>query len=203
MSSCAGQNNPENSAAPAASVGDEPPPGTATTVVTREAVVAPAVAGRGRIVVESKIAGKVVPAHAKLLKGDRSIDFEAGEEISAEAGTQQIEVTLADASVLIDKPSMQLEVFVEPNKLAKVEAAFPWAKVQLDLILHGKKQPGTVIKLERQGNVVAEVKSGPPVFMISPGNYEAQVAVRGKPARVKGLAFFENSEQVVPVSVTH
>ena len=57
----------------------------------------------------------------------------------------------------------------------------------------------TEIKLIRNGNVVAQVKSGAPAFLVSPGNYEADVPVRGKTVRVKGLVFFEGTEQVVPV----
>lgn len=184
--------------APAASEGDEPPPNAAMTQPANEPV--PANTGRGRLVVQSKIDGKIVQAHARmLLQGDYTFDFEAGEEVSAGAGTQRIDVTLSDNSVLLDKPTRRLEVFIEPDKLARAAAVFPWAKVQLNVLLHGSVQPPTTVKLVRNGAVVAEVKSGAPAFMISPGNYEADVLVRGKTVRVKDLVFFENTEQVVAV----
>jgi hypothetical protein len=160
----------------------------------------PAKAGRGRVIVQSKINGKIVSAHARMLVGrDYAVEFEAGEEVSADAGAQKILVTLLDNSVLVDKPTLQLEVPIEPGKLSKVDAAFPWAKVQLNVLLHGSVQPPTAVKLIRNGEVVAEVKSGAPAFLVSPGNYEADIPVRGKTRRVKDLVFFESTEQIVPV----
>jgi hypothetical protein len=37
------------------------------------------------------------------------------------------------------------------------------------------------------------------MFDVSPGTYEAEVPLHGKNVRVKGLVFFEGSEQVIPV----
>jgi hypothetical protein len=189
--SCAG-NHTEDKLAPAASVGDEPPPASASA--------APA-SGRGYLVVQAKVAGKVVPAHARLLRGERDSEIGLGDQLDVEAGDYRLEVTLADDSALIDKPTQTLDVSVEPYKKAIVDADFPWAKVQLKLLVQGREQPPTALKLLRNGSVVAEVKSGPPSFMISPGNYTVEVALRGKPQRVKDLAFFESSEQVIPVAV--
>lgn len=135
------------------------------------------------------------------IERDLVVDFKAGEEFSAAAGTRHLEITMLDDIILVDKPTLQLEVNVEPNKLSKIEAVFPAAKVKLKLLIHGTEQPPTPIKLIRKGELIATVKSGPPAFMVSPGTYEAEVQVRGKPARVKGLVFFEGTDQEVPVRV--
>ncbi|HKP56639.1 MAG TPA: hypothetical protein VJV78_07965 [Polyangiales bacterium] len=156
-------------------------------------------AGRGYLTVQCKVAGKVAPAHARLIVGENSRDIELGSEINVEAGAQRVEVTVADAATLVDLPTRQFEAFVEPHKKAKLEAVFPWAKVQLKLLVHGKEQPPTALKLIRDGNAVAEVKSGPPAFMVSPGTYDVEVTLRGKPVRASRLAFFEGSEQIIPV----
>lgn len=195
--SCAGHRVDET-AVPGASAGDEPPPRAANLEAAPGA--SPAKSERGHVVVtEASVAGKAVPAHARMENGDRPIDFELGEEISAEAGTRHISVSLADDSALVDKPTRQFDVFVHPGKATKLAAAFPWAKVQLNVIERGRSVPRAPVKLFRDGKLVAEVKSGPPAFLVSPGNYEAEVNVRGKALRVRGLAFFENSEQTVPV----
>ena len=197
-SSCSGEHVSADNPAPAASAGDEPPPEKTATALTAS-TVAPAVVGRGHIFVQCKVAGKVVPAHARLIVGDSTRDIELGREISVEAGAQRIEVTLADATTLVDKPTRQFDAFVEPHKKAKVEAAFPWAKVQLKLLVNGKEQPPTALTLIRDGGAVAEVKSGPPAFMVSPGTYDVEITLRGKPVRAKRLAFFEGSDQIIPV----
>lgn len=189
----------EAAQAPAASAGDEPPPQPTAAATTPEEEVKPA---RGRIVMQATCAGKPVIAHGRMpIERGFVVDFTMGQEFSAEAGTRHIELTLAEDNVIVDKPTLQLEVPVEPNKLTKFNAVFPWAKVQLKLLVHGKEQPPTSIKLVRKGEVVAEVKSGSPAFLVSPGNYEADVPVRGKTVRVKGLVFFEGTDQVVPVRV--
>ena len=196
-SSCSGEHVSADNPAPAASAGDEPPPVHATTLTAPS--TAPAVVGRGYLLVQCKVAGKVVPAEARLIVGESSRDIAPGSEINVEAGAQRIEVTVLDATALVDKPTRQFDAFVEPHKKAKVEAVFPWAKVQLKLLVHGKEQPPTALKLIRDGSVVAEVKSGPPAFMVSPGTYDVEVTLRGKPVRANRLAFFEGSDQVIPV----
>lgn len=193
---CGGARSAEETRAPAASAGDEPPPSAAPDVPEEEEVK-PA---RGRIVVQAKCAGKPVAALGKMpIERGFVVDFKMGQEFSAEAGTRHIEVTLDDDSTLIDRPTLQLEVPVEPRKTTQVEAVFPWSKVQLNVLAHGSVQPPTKVKLIRKGELVAEVQSSGPAFLISPGNYEAEVQLRGKTYRVKGLVFFEGTQQVVPV----
>lgn len=187
----------EAALAPAASAGDEPPPSAAVPAPAEEQKPA-----RGRIVVQATCAGKPVIAHGHMpIERGLVVDFEMGQEFSAEAGTRNVTVELGEADVLVDKPTLQLEIPVEANKLTKLNANFPWARVQLNLLIHGNAQPPTNVKLIRKGEVVAEVKTGGPAFLVSPGNYEADVPVRGKTARVKGLVFFEGTEQIVPVRV--
>jgi hypothetical protein len=149
------------------------------------------------------MAGKPVAAHGHMpIERGLVKDFEMNTEFTAEAGTRNVDIELAEADVLVDKPTLHLEIPVERDKLTKFNAVFPWARVQLNLLIRGTAQPPTNIKLIRKGEVVAEVKTGGPSFLVSPGNYEADVPVRGgKTARVKGLVFFEGTEQVVPVRV--
>ncbi|HET8936724.1 MAG TPA: hypothetical protein VFN67_24945 [Polyangiales bacterium] len=187
----------EAALAPAASAGDEPPPSAAAAPPAEEEKPA-----RGRIVVQATCAGKPVIAHGHMpIERGLVVDFEMGQEFTAEAGARQVTIELGQADVLVDQPTLQLEIPVEPRKLTQFNAVFPWARVQLNLLIHGNAQPPTNIKLIRKGEVVAEVKSGGPAFLVSPGNYEADVPVRGKTARVKGLVFFEGTEQIVPVRV--
>mgnify|MGYP003449651339 CR=1 FL=1 len=177
---------------PAASAGDEPPPSAAAATPDKPT--------RGRIIVQATCAGKPVEVQGRMpIERELVVDFRVGHEFSAEVGTRHLEVALVDDTILIDKPTLQMDVDVESGKLTRVNAVFPWAKVQLNLLVRGTVQPPTPIKLIRNGNVVAQVKSGAPAFLVSPGNYEADVPVRGKTVRVKGLVFFEGTEQVVPV----
>lgn len=163
-----------------------------------EAQAVPNQAGRGYLVVQATVAGASVPARATMVDDNQASEFELGKDMNVAAGTHRVEVSLTDDSALLDKPTRQFDVTVEPNQKAKLNAAFPWAKVKLNLLVSGKAQPATRVKLIRAGEAVAEVNTGE-MIKISPGNYDVDVPVRGKTVRVKGLAFFEGSEQVVPV----
>ena len=193
--SCGGAGRSEQ-LIPAASAGDEPPP------IAAAASEEPAKPGRGRIIVNPTCQGQPVEiaGHMPIERG-LVVDFGKNQEFSAAAGTRHITVTMLDDIILVDKPTLELDVEVLPDKLSMVDARFPAAKVQLTLLIRGKEQPATDIKLIRKGETVATVKSSSPAILISPGNYEAEVQVKGKPVRVKGLVFFEGTDQVVPVRV--
>lgn len=151
---------------------------------------------------QASCAGKPVHAQGHMpIERDLVVDFTMGQEITAEAGTRHITVALVDDNVLLDKPTLALDVAVEPGELTKVDAVFPWARVQLNVLVRGTVQPPTAIKLIRKGEVVAQVTSGQPGLLVSPGNYEADVTVRSKTVRVKGLVFFEGTDQTIPVRV--
>jgi hypothetical protein len=199
LSCGAGCSVSDGNLAPAASAGDEPPPSAATEAPASEAQATPIPAGRGYLVIEATVEGKRVPARAKLVDGHRASDIALGKTINVPAGTRHIEVSLADDSVLLDEPARQFEVTVEPNQKTTLKAAFPWAKVQLRLLVNGKEQPKTRVKLVRDGEPIAEVETGAPMFEISPGTYDVDVPIRGKTVRVKGLVFFDGSEQIIPV----
>jgi len=192
---CGGSTPPAVQAPPpAASAGDEPEPAAAVA----EPTTAPAPSGTGSFVVSAQVDGKDVPAQVKVV-GERPIEGMTGEEISAPAGTLQAVVTVTDDKVLLDKPSQTLEVFIAPGKVAKVQASFPWAKVQLNVLVGGHAQPGVLVKLLRGGQPVAELKSGSEHKFVSPGKYEADVMLHGAALRVKGLVFLEGAVQTVPV----
>jgi hypothetical protein len=92
-------------------------------------------------------------------------------------------------------------VFLEAGKTTQVEATFPWAKVQLNVLVRGKSQPGVLVKLLRNGEVVAQMKGGAKPVAITPGKYEADVMLKGTTIRVKGLFFPDGATQTVPVRV--
>jgi hypothetical protein len=140
-----------------------------------------------------------VAARVKILDGSSKLEGATGESISLPAGTQRISVTIAEATALLDKPTQNLSVFIEPGKTTPVEVTFRWAKVRLDVLVGGRSQGKVPVKLFRGGEVVAELQSGTAPQAISPGKYEADVLLRGRTIHVTGLVFLESAEQTVPV----
>jgi len=155
--------------------------------------------GRGSVVVTAKVNGQPVAARVKILDGSSKLEGATGESISLPAGTQRISVTVAETQALLDKPTQNLSVFIEPGKSTPVEVTFRWAKVRLDVLVGGRSQGKVPVKLFRGGAAVAELQSGTAPQAISPGKYEADVLLRGRTIHVIGLVFLEGAEQTVPV----
>jgi|GEM_PF-4870360 len=155
--------------------------------------------GRGSVVVTAKVNGQPVAARVKILDGSSKLEGATGESISLPAGTQRISVTVAQTQALLDKPTQNLSVFIEPGKSTPVDVTFRWAKVRLDVLVGGRSQGKVPVKLFRGGEAVAELQSGTAPQAISPGKYEADVLLRGRTIHVTGLVFLEGAEQTVPV----
>jgi hypothetical protein len=153
--------------------------------------------------VRALVAGQAVPAHVRVLDGSGKVltEAESGTVISLSAGKHRIELQISDAASLADTPTQAREVFLEAGKTTQVDATFPWAKVQLNVLVAGRSQGGVPVKLIRNGQVVAQMKAGAKPAAISPGRYEADVLLRGTTIRVKGLMFPEGATQTVPVRV--
>lgn len=185
----AGQPNSVSQPPPAASVGSEPAPAEAE----------PAAPRLGTVTVQAQVNEQSVPAHVRFVDSSRQLEAETGESVQLQSGTQHIEVSITDPALIVDKPTQRLQVFVEPGQPASAVATFPWAKVQLNLLMGGRSQSGTPIRLLRNDKVVAEVKSGAPACVITPGKYEADVLLPGRTIRVRGLVILEGAVQTVPV----
>jgi hypothetical protein len=159
--------------------------------------------GSASVDVRALVAGQVVPVHIRVFDetGKVAMEAESGAPIALRAGSHRIELQISDAAALADKPKQTREVFLEPGKTTLVEATFPWAKVQLNVLVGGRSQAGVPVKLLRNGEVVAQMKGGAKPAAITPGKYEADVLLKGTTIRVKGLLFPEGATQTVPVRV--
>lgn len=159
--------------------------------------------GSASMNVRALVAGQVVPARIRVFdeSGNVSSEGESGTLIALRAGSHKIELQISDAAALADMPKQKREVFLEAGKTTQVEAAFPWAKVTLNVLVGGRSQNGVPVKLLRNGEVVAQMKGGAKPAAITPGRYEADVLLKGTTIRVKGLMFPEGATQTVPVRV--
>jgi hypothetical protein len=159
--------------------------------------------GTGSVNVRALVAGQVVPAHVRVFdeSGKVATEGESGTPIALRPGKHRIELQISDAAALADTPKQTREVFLEAGKTTLVEATFPWAKVQLNVMIRGRSQPGVPVKILRNGEVVAHMKGGAKPAAITPGKYEADVMLKGTTIRVKGLLFPEGATQTVPVRV--
>ena len=159
--------------------------------------------GGGSVTVRALVAGQAVPAKVRVLdaEGKAQTEADTGTPIALAAGTHRVEIKISDPASLADTPTQIREVFVEPGKASQVDATFPWARVQLNVLVGGRAQAGVPVKLLRNGEVVAQMKGGAKPAAITPGRYEADVLLKGTTIRVKGLLFPEGATQTVPVRV--
>jgi hypothetical protein len=204
-----GQPNPRSEVPPAASAGDEFTPETPVAAPANEEApradeAAPVRAsGPATLTLVALVAGKTAAATVRVLdeRGERQAEASSGMPITLPAGNYKLEVAITDAAIMADKPTQQRELRLEPGQTLQVEANMAWAKVQLDVRVNGRSQPGARVQLLRAGEVVAEMKSGAAPVPISPGRYEADVLLKGAKIHVTGLQFPEAATQTVPVNV--
>lgn len=190
---------------PAASSGDEATPEPSETVA-EPAVEEPALApaqGPATITVVADIANKPIVANVRVLddQGDIKAQAKAGDAMTLPSGNYKLEIEIPDASIMADRPTQMRELRLTPGQNPNVEAHFRWAKVQLDVRVNGHSQPGAHVQLLRNGENVAEMKSGAAPVPITPGRYEADVLLKGAKIRVQGLLFPDSATQTVPVNV--
>jgi hypothetical protein len=184
----------QNPLPPAASAGDEPPPMAAAT--TEKKAPKPRY---GSVLVRAFVRDTPVSGRVRLLDAERPVEGDTGEVIQVEAGTQRVEVTLNGNAGLLDKPTQRLQVFVSAREQAIANAYFPWSKVAFTVFQQGRRQAGVPIKLLRNAQVVAELRSGATPQALSPGKYEVEVQLRGRTVHVDRLSLLEGATQNIPL----
>jgi hypothetical protein len=199
----------EHAQPPAASQGEETSPEEPVTpdpVEESEPEPEPARAsGPGTVTLTARVDESTVPATVRILDeaGEVTREAASGEPISLPAGDYRVEISITDPKALADKPTQARQLLVQPGENPPIEARFRWAKVTLNVLVGGRAQPGAKVTLLRDGEPVAEMKSGAPPAAITPGRYEADVQLKGSIIRVKGLQFPEGATQTVPVRVQY
>jgi hypothetical protein len=191
---------------PAASAGEETSPAEPEPIADEAPVdepEPPLASGPASVTLTAVVADQPVPADVRVLDESGKVASEgaAGDRITLPAGNYQMEISIRDAAALADRPTQKRALLLKPGDDARLEARFRWAKVTLNVLVGGRAQAGANVKLLRDGEVVAEMKSGAPPAAITPGRYEADVSLKGTVIRVKGLQFPEGATQTVPVRV--
>jgi hypothetical protein len=176
-----------------------PPPAAAAPA----APPAPAPTGPGSVTVDAKVHGASVPAEVKLTGADGGVaaSGKAGDALSVQPGDYELVVSITDSSVLLDEPSQRSALTVHAGDALHPVADFPWAKIQLNVVVNGSPTKASV-HLMRQGKEVGVLQSGADFAPISPGRYEAVVKTAGASIEVHGLMFPEGATQTVPVNVS-
>ena len=187
---------------PAASAGDE---STKAQSHSDAPLDARPVTGPATLTVIAKVAGQPASARVRVLDAQGAVSAEgrSGSAIALAAGSYQLEATIDDAAVMADTPTQRSELRVEPGQAANVEAVFPWAKVSFDVRAGGRSHRGANVVLLRDGKPVAEIKSGVEPVPVTPGRYEADVALSGRTIHVTGLQFADSATRTIPVNVQY
>jgi hypothetical protein len=163
----------------------------------------PEASGPAAITVEAKVHGKAVDANVRLLGGDGSevVAGKTGQTLSVQSGEYEMHVEITDAAVLLDKPTQRRPLTLHAGDNLHEAVEFPWAMVQLNVMVNGGLEKNASVMLSRQGKAVGTIKSGADPVAISPGHYEAEAKAGGATIQVKGLMFPEGATQTVPVNV--
>lgn len=163
----------------------------------------PEAKGPARITVEAKVHGKAAPANVLLLgpDGGEVAHAASGQALSVQSGEYELQVQITAASALLDKPTQQRPLTLHAGDDLHESVEFPWAMVQLNVMVNGSADPNATIRLSRGGSDVGVLKSGAAPAPISPGRYDAEATTHGAKIKVDGLLFPEGATQSVPVNV--
>jgi hypothetical protein len=199
---CGSPQSQQASPQPAAASGQEAPPAPPPqTSPEPEAAQEPS--GPAAITVEAKVHGKAVDANIRLLGSDGAevAAGKTGQTLSVQSGEYEMHVEITSAAVMLDKPTQRRLLTVHAGDNLHEAVDFPWAMVQLNVMVNGRLEKNASVTLSRQGKEVGTLKSGAEPVAISPGHYEAVAKAGGATIQVSGLMFPEGATQTVPVNV--
>jgi hypothetical protein len=176
----------------------EPPPAAAEPSAPESVPSGPA-----RITVDARVHGQSVAADVRLVGpgGEDVAHGSTGEALQAGSGEYEMQVTIRDAAALADKPTQRRRLTLSPGDDLHEQVDFPWAMIQLNVMVNGSPDSGAVVHLMRGGTEVATFKSGAPPAPITPGRYSAQVKTRGAAIDVPSVMFPDSATQTIPVRV--
>jgi hypothetical protein len=175
LGGCGSPQAQEPMAQPAVASGQEapvaPPPEP-----TPEPAAAQEPSGPAAITVEAKVHGKAVDANVRLLGADGSevAAGKTGQALSVQSGEYEMQVQITDAAAMLDKPTQKRSLTLHAGDNLHEGVDFPWAMIQLNVMVNGRLEKNASVKLMRQGTEVGTVKSGAEPVPISPGRYEAE-----------------------------
>jgi hypothetical protein len=160
-------------------------------------------AGPAQITVEAKVHGKTVEAKVRLRGSDgaEAASGASGQALRVQSGDYEMQVEISDASAMLDRPTQTRPLTLHAGDDLHEGVEFPWAMIQLNVVVNGNPDGGASVKLMRGGAEVAVLKSGAAPAAISPGRYEAEVSTHGTKINVQGLMFPEGATQTVSVRV--
>jgi len=135
--------------------------------------------------------------------GETVAEGNGGQTFNVQSGAYQVSATIADASVLIDTPTVTQDAQLTAGETQTVEVTFPRARILLNVTRGGRALRRPEVTLYRQGSEepAASFRVGQNHVPISPGRYEADVKLRGHEIRVRGLTFMDGATQSIPVNI--
>src|SRR5262245_46059337 len=172
-------------------------------VAAEPAAAQSAPSGPARVTVDARVHGQSVAADVRLIgpEGEDVAHGSSGEALQVSSGEYEMQVTIRDAAALADKPTKRRKLTLAPGDDLQHQVDFPWAMIQLNVVVNGTADSAAVVHRMPQGSEVATFKSGAPPAPITPGRYSAQVKTRGMSIEVPSLMFPDSATQSVPVRV--
>ena len=156
--------------------------------------------GPATIVVDVQVKGQPVAAEVQILRDGEPVENgPSGQPITTESGDYTMIVAVKDG--LADKPVQRRDLTLMAGQNVRETVTFPWAMVQLKVMINGRVAHGAVVDIVRDGEVIATLKGGAPHTLISPGRYSAVVKARGAKIEVESIMFPAEATQTVPVNV--
>lgn len=196
----------EPAPSPVASAGDEAEPGFEEEAAAEADEPAPIPSGPGRLTVHTRVSGANVAGTVQVLGDGGAVVAEgrSGETFDLPSGTYRVTGAIADASILLDTPTRELDgqASVSAGQTAEVHVDFPAARVRFDVRRAGRPIAQWRMTLTRQGGgAPIQVQPSAEHVAITPGRYDATLRFGAQEIEVNGLILQGGATQTVPVNI--
>ena len=124
----------------------------------------------------------------------------SGRPISVPAGRYDVTIT---ATELIDAPTQQLrDLHVAAGETVERQATFPSGTITLVITRGGRGLKNAELRFTRGGEELPGVAKVGEAFKISPGTYEAAIALgKGTRHTITGIQSYDGAKRTIPVEL--
>jgi len=186
------------------SVGSDPSEQLSSQATDDNSTDQSAFAGPASITIEVTIKGEPVSSDIKLLNEANEVVSEggSGQTFRVQPGRYSAQIRITDEKTMLDRPTKVLEFDLTPGAEVTENVSFPWTRIRLNVKVKGRLNKNAIVKLIRDEEVVATIKSAARDYVIiSPGHYQAEVKVGSTVTKLDDVMLPEGATRDVPIDV--
>ena len=166
------------------------------------------VSGPGQLTVSNRVGNEDGGGTVQVLDqaGEVVAEGNSGQTFNVESGSYRVRGTIADAAILIDTPTHELDgmVTVPPGQTTTASITFPVSHIRINVRRGNRTVARWRLEIQREGREQGETITLEPSsdhVPITPGRYSGTLRFGGQQIEVSGLIFQGGARMSVPINV--